>query len=228
MTEPSEFDLLELVVPYALDAVSDAERADIERRLADAPRAVAEAFRVQVAEARETLATLSDATAVPPPAALRAAVLQGNRSQAREPRWRNRVLVAAAVLAVGGSAFAAGWILRPPPAPPVAEQVMTAPDVRSVSTALRSGGTATVVYSRERGDGMVVFDGAAAPPPGMAYQVWLMKDGVPVAAGPGVGNPRTVMVPDIGRATALGVTVEPVGRTSDAPPGDMVARVVLP
>jgi anti-sigma factor RsiW len=228
MTEPSEFDLLELVVPYALDAVSDAERADIERRLAMAPGPVAEAFRVQVAEARETLATLSDATAVPPPAALRAAVLQGNRSQAREPRWRNRVLVAAAVLAVGGSAFAAGWILRPPPAPPVAEQVMTAPDVRSVSTALRSGGTATVVYSRERGDGMVVFDGAAAPPPGMAYQVWLMKDGVPVAAGPGVGNPRTVMVPDIGRATALGVTVEPVGRTSDAPPGDMVARVVLP
>ena len=174
MTDPSEFDLLELAVPYALDAVSDSERAEIERRLTTAPGAVAEAFRSQVAEARETLVTLSDATAVPPPAALRVAVLQGNRSQARERRWRNAVLVAAAVLAVGGSAFAAGWMLRPPPAPPVAERVMTAPDVRSVSTALRSGGTATVVYSRERGDGMVMFDGVAPPPPGMAYQVWLM------------------------------------------------------
>jgi len=39
---------------------------------------------------------------------------------------------------------------------------------------------------------------------------------------------RTVMVPDIGRATALGVTVEPVSRARDALPGDMVGRVVLP
>ena len=67
MTDSSEFDLLELAVPYALDAVTDAERAEIERRLATAPDAVAEAFRSQVAEARETLVTLSDATAVPPP-----------------------------------------------------------------------------------------------------------------------------------------------------------------
>ena len=228
MSDPAEFELLELAVPYALDAVSDAERADIERWLAVAPRPVTEAFRIQVAEARETLVTLSDATAVPPPAALRDAVLHGNRSQIREHRWRNAVLAAAAVLAVGGSAFAAGWLLRPPSAPPVAEQVMTAPDVRTVSTALRSGGTATVVYSRERGDGMVVFDGAAPPPPGMAYQVWLMKDGVPVAAGPAARDLRTVMVPDIGRATALGLTIEPVGRPGGSPPGDMVARVLLP
>lgn len=34
----------------------------------------------------------------------------------------------------------------------------------------------------------------------MAYQVWLMKDGVPVAAGPAMRDLRTVMVPDIGRA----------------------------
>jgi hypothetical protein len=228
MTDSSEFDLLELAVPYALDAVTDTERADIERQLAAAPRPVAEAFRRQVTETREALATLSDATAVAPPAALRARVVRGNRRAVREKRWRNTVLAAAAALAVGGSAFAAGWMLHSPPAPPVAEQVMTAPDVRSVSTSLRSGGTATVVYSRQRGDGMVVFDGAAAPPPGMAYQLWLMKDGVPVPAGPAARNLRTVMVPNIGRASALGVTVEPLGREEDSPPGDMVGRVVLP
>lgn len=228
MSEPSEFELLELAVPYALDAVSDSERADIERRLAGAPEPVVAAFRAQVAEARETLGTLSDATAVPPPAALRDRVVRGNRRVVREHRWRKAVLAAAAVLAVGGSAFAAGWMLRPPPAPPVAEQVMTAPDVRSVSTALRSGGTATVVYSRVRGDGMVMFEGAAPPPPGMAYQVWLMKDGVPVQTGSPIRDTRTVMVSDIGRATALGVTVEPVDRTGDSPPGEMMGRVVLP
>ncbi|MUL77354.1 RskA family anti-sigma factor [Mycolicibacterium sp. CBMA 226] len=228
MSDPSESELLDLAVPYALDAVSVAERAGIERRLAAAPGPVADAFRMQVAEARETLATLSNSTAVPPPAALRARVLRGDQRVVRESRWRKVVLAAAAVLAVGGSAFAAGWMLRPPPAPPVAEQVMSAPDVRSVSTALRYGGTATVVYSRQRGDGMVVFDGAAAPPPGMAYRVWLMQDGRPVASGAAIRDPRTVMVSNIGRATALGVTVEPAGRTGDSAPGDMVGRVVLP
>ncbi|KKC02616.1 RskA family anti-sigma factor, partial [Mycobacterium nebraskense] len=41
MTEPNEFELLELATPYALDAVSEEERADIERRVAAAPRSVA-------------------------------------------------------------------------------------------------------------------------------------------------------------------------------------------
>jgi hypothetical protein len=228
MSNPSEFDLLDLVVPYAMDAVSDAERTDIEQRLAQAPGPIAEAFRAQVAEIRETMASLSATTAVTPPAALRDRVLVGSRGRARAPRWRNAVLAAAAVLAVAGGAFAAGWALRPPATPPVAQQVLTAPDVRAVSTTLRSGGTATVVYSRERGDGIVVLDGATAPPPGMGYQVWLMKDGVPVPAGAMTRGSRTVMVADIGRASALGLTVEPVERTAGSPPGDMVGRVSLP
>jgi hypothetical protein len=228
MSTPSEFDLLDLAVPYALDAVTDTQRADIEQRLAAAPRVIAEAFRAQVAEARSTMTALSAATAVPPPAALRDRVLgTGQPQPRRRTRWQKAVLAAAAVLIVGTGAFGAGWALRPVPAAPVAERVLTAPDVRAASMPLSTGGTATVVYSRQRGDGIVVLDNATVPPAGMAYQVWLMKDGVPVPAG-SAGTGRTVMVTDIGRATALGVTVEPMHRTGAAPQGTMVARVALP
>jgi hypothetical protein len=69
MSQPSDFELLELATPYALDAVTDAERADIERRLAEAPKAVADAFHKEVREVRETLAAMSSGTAVEPPGA---------------------------------------------------------------------------------------------------------------------------------------------------------------
>ena len=44
MTQISDDDLLEFAVPYALDAVSDAERDEIESRLANAGLPVADAF----------------------------------------------------------------------------------------------------------------------------------------------------------------------------------------
>jgi hypothetical protein len=55
-----------------------------------------------------------------------------------------------------------------------------------------------------------------------------MKDGVPVASGSAIRDMRAVMVANIGRASALGLTMEPLGRTADSPPGDMVGRVLLP
>src|SRR5690242_1391868 len=140
MSTPSEFDLLDLAVPYALDAVTETERASIEQRLDKAPRVIAEAFRAQVGEARATMAALS---AVPPPATLRDRVLgTGEPERRRESRWHKTVLAAAAALVVGAGAFGAGWALRPAPAAPVAERVLTAPDVRAASTTLRTGGTA--------------------------------------------------------------------------------------
>jgi len=41
MTGPTEFELLELATPYALNAISDTEHAAIDRQLAAAPAAVA-------------------------------------------------------------------------------------------------------------------------------------------------------------------------------------------
>ena len=75
MTEPTEFELLELATPYALNAVSDAERAAIDRQLSAAPASVAEAFREEARAVRETMTAVSAATAAEPQTRLRATVL---------------------------------------------------------------------------------------------------------------------------------------------------------
>ena len=57
-------------------------------------------------------------------------------------RWRTTLLAAAAVVAVGLGAVGVGLALRPPPATSTAEQVFAAPDVRTVSGHIPTGGTA--------------------------------------------------------------------------------------
>src|SRR5271156_521880 len=97
MTEPNPFELLELATPYALNAISDSERVDIDRQLAAAPTTVADAFNDEVRAVRETMAAISAATAAEPPDRLRAAVLAGAQTDTTRPaRWRTAVLAAAA------------------------------------------------------------------------------------------------------------------------------------
>src|ERR1700757_103803 len=121
MTEPTDFELLELATPYALHAVPDDERAAIDRQLAAAPPSVAEAFREEVRAVRETMTTVSAATAAEPPTHLRAAVLAAVKPDVvRRFRWRTALLAAAAAIVVGLAAFGIGITLRPPHTPTVA------------------------------------------------------------------------------------------------------------
>ena len=80
MTESSEFELLELATPYALDAVSENERAAIETHIAAEPAAVAGPFDDEVRLVRETMAAVSASTPVEPPAALRGRLLASVKS----------------------------------------------------------------------------------------------------------------------------------------------------
>lgn len=66
MTEHTDFELLELATPYALNAVSDDERADIDRRVAAAPSPVAAAFNDEVRAVRETMAGSAPPGRTPP------------------------------------------------------------------------------------------------------------------------------------------------------------------
>ena len=240
MTEPLDPDLIALATPYALHAVPESELADIERQLAAAPPQVARAFADEVRTVRETMAVISAATAVEPPAGLRDRLLTTvaqppagatvHQLPSRASRWRTAVLAAAAALVVGLGALGVGMALRPAATPSTAEQVFAAPDVRTVSGDIPAGGTATVVFSREKDAGVLVMNNVPPPAAGTVYQMWLIDDTGPHSAGTmdaqTVAPSTTAVLPDLGDSTTLAFTVEP-GSGSAQPTTPIFAELPL-
>ncbi len=231
MTEPTNSALLDAATAYALDAVTDAERADLERQVGEAPQTVVEAFSDEVRAVQETMAIVSAVTAAEPPAQLRAAVLGGVQpGHVGESRRRMIIFAAAAAIVVGLAAFGAGLALRPSRAPTVADQVLTSPDVQTVSTSLLRGGTATVVFSREKGAAVLVLNNVPPPSPGSVYQMWLIDPHGPTSAGTmdtkEVAPSATAVIAKLGHSDALAFTVEP-GDGSPKPTGQIFAELPL-
>lgn len=234
MTEPIEPDLIALATPYALHAMSESEVADVDRLVAAAPEEVKRAFAEEVRAIRETMAVVSAATAVEPPQQLRDRVLaevSGDPVRELKPRvkrWHTAVLAAAAALVIGLGAFAVGQAVRP--APSMAEQVFAAPDVQTVSGEIPAGGTATVVFSREKNAGVLVMNGVAPPAAGTVYQMWLIDDKGPHSAGTmdakAVAPSTTAMLGDLGDSQTLAFTVEP-GSGSSQPTTPIFAELPL-
>lgn len=236
MTEPIDPELIALATPYALHAVTEAELADIERRLAAAPPPVAQAFADEVRAVRETMAVVSAATAVEPPQQLRDRLLADIGTdnvrplQRRLNRWQAVFLAAAAALIIGAGALGVGLALRPAATSSTADQVFAAPDVRTVSEQIPSGGTATVVYSREKNAGVLVMNNVAPPAPGTVYQMWLIDNKGPHSAGTmnakAVAPSTTAVLPNLGESQALAFTVEP-GSGSEQPTSPIFAKLSL-
>ena len=220
MTQPTD-DLTALATPYALHAIPESERADIDRRIAAAPPEVAQAFADEVRAVRETMAVISAATAVEPPHELRDRVLGGVSTATVVPLrpkarpWRATILAAAAAVVIGLGALGVGLALRPAPTMSTAEQVFAAPDVRTISGDIPGGGTATVVFSREKNAGVLVMNNVAPPKTGTVYQMWLINDDGPHSAGTmdaqAVAPSTTAVLPDLDGSTTLAFTVEPPG-----------------
>jgi anti-sigma-K factor RskA len=237
MTEPLDPDLIALATPYALHAVSESELADIERRVAAAPPEVAQAFDDEVRAVRETMAVVSAATAVEPPDELRNRLLTEVSTavpvtplRPRIKRWQTVVLAAAAALVIGLGALGVGMALRPAPSPSMAEQVFAAPDVRTVSGQIPTGGTATVMFSRDMNAAVLVMNNVAPPPPGTVYQMWLIGDKGPESAGTmdakAVAPSTTEVLPDLGDSQMLAFTVEPPGGSAQ-PTSQPFAKLAL-
>ncbi|OBK15076.1 anti-sigma factor [Mycobacterium asiaticum] len=233
MTEPTEFELLDLATPYALHAMSDTERAAIDDRLAALPAPVAAAFHDEVRAVRETMAVLASANTAEPPDRLRTAVLAGTNPPkpdiGYQNRWRRALLATAAAVVIGLGAYGLGTLTRPPAKQTVAEQVLGAPDVRTVSRPLGPG-TATVMFSRDRNAAVLVMNNVPPPSPGTVYQMWLMGANGPTSAGTmgaaAVAPSTKAMLDDLGGSTGLAFTVEP-GTGSTQPTGAILAQLPL-
>jgi anti-sigma-K factor RskA len=243
MTQTFDDELLELAVPYGLDAVPDAERGEIESRLASAPRPLADVFYDEVRAVRETMALVSAADAEEPPAGLRDRLLAAVTGDLPDNvqtlptartgrRWRTTAFSAAAAVAIGLTALGVGLALRPtPPAPQsTAQQVFSASDVHTVSGAIPAGGTATVVFSRDRNAGVLVMNDVPPPSPGTVYQMWLVSPQGMSSAGTmdakSVSPSTTAVLDNLGNSTKLTFTVEP-GSGSTQPTGKVIAELPL-
>ncbi|ANE79359.1 anti-sigma factor [Mycobacterium adipatum] len=221
MTAPRD-ELLSLATPYALDAVDDAERAEIDRRVRAADAETSAAFAGEVRQVREAMALVAGTTAAEPPAQLRDRLLAavsaeqtGQVRQLRAPRrrWTTAAVAAAAAVVIGVGTFGIGYWLRPAPTVTTAEQIFAAPDVRTVSGQIPTGGTATVVFSRERNAGVLVMNNVEPPATGTVYQMWLIDNEGPHSAGVmdagAIAPSTTAVLPDLGSSTTLAFTVEP-------------------
>lgn len=242
MTEPNNGELLELAVPYALHAVPEAERDELERRLVQAGLPVADAFYDEVRAVRETMAVVSAVGAQQPPADLRRRLMSAveddnvralpSAAGSRTSGSRRRVaaLAAAAAVALGLGAVGVGLTLRPPAPQSTAQQVFAAPDVHTVSGAIPAGGTATVVFSRDRNAGVLVMNDVPPPSPGTVYQMWLVSDSGATSAGTmddkAVAPSTTAVLDNLGTSTKLRFTLEP-GTGSTRPTGQVIAELPL-
>lgn len=236
MTDPNDDDLMTLATPYALHAISQSELDDVERQLASTSPSAALAFADEVRTVRETMAVVSASTAVEPPTHLRAQVLAAvvDRTvvdlRPRRPRWRTAALAAAAAILIGLGTFGIGLAIRPQPTSTMAEQIFAASDVQTVSGDIPTGGTATVVFSRERNAGMLVMNNVAPPQPGTVYQMWLVGPKGAESAGimdaAAVAPSTTAPLPELGDSNALAFTVEPAGG-STVPTSPIFAKLPL-
>jgi anti-sigma-K factor RskA len=245
MTQPhdevEDGDLLDLAVPYAFHALPDGERDDLEGRLAHATLHEADAFYDEVRAVRETMALVSSGSAAEPPVELRQRLLSqvaGDNVRtlptAGKQSGRGRrttLLTAAAAAVIGLGAVGVGVSLWPKPAQPsTAQQVFAAPDVHTISGDIPGGGTATVVFSRDKNAGVLVMNDVPKPKPGTVYQMWLVSDTGETSAGTmddkAVTPSTTAVLPDLGNSKALKFTVEP-GSGSTQPTGQVVAELPL-
>ncbi|GIH17731.1 anti-sigma factor [Rugosimonospora africana] len=238
-------DIHTLSGPYALDAVTDIERAAFARHLRECP-----ACAQEVAELTETAGRLSVDAVAEPPARLRARVLdeigrtrqlgpgagpgpgrtQPATSTRRWRRWGVAAVAAAAVLlAGGGGALVEHQRVRQSTQAARIWAVVEAPDAVLRTVPGPDGtGRVTLVVSDSRDQAVAVFGGLPSPGADRTYQLWLVDDGRAIGKGTlGTGvTGGSVLMDGVRGEQSFAITNEPAGG-SRAPTPPQLATIEL-
>ncbi|MBA8823145.1 anti-sigma-K factor RskA [Saccharopolyspora lacisalsi] len=237
-------DMATLTGAYAVDALTEIERARFERHLAACGDCAQE-----VRELRETVTRLGLAAETAPPEDLKRRVLAevsrtgqsppgggetGHRRQILRSAspWGMRLTAAAAVVGVALAATFGGlaWHSQQELAQArhrfeqVSEssmamaRLMEAPDARVVVTS-QNGMKATTVMSEQLHRAMFMSTGIEQPPAGHSYQLWFLGPFGATSAGliqqDRAGRVEPLVAPMPKATTAMGVTLEPAGGSSE-------------
>ncbi|MFJ1768502.1 anti-sigma factor domain-containing protein [Amycolatopsis sp. NPDC088138] len=224
---------------YALDAVTDLERAAFDRHLAECPTCARE-----VAEFRETAALLGLAMTTESTTRLRSRVLTAAATTRQVPptvgtatrtgrSWRKRIVVVVGGIAAAAAVLAGGISIgaqqsEPAPTAQVAEPagVANAPDAQVLRADGADGGSAVVTFSRQQGEALVTAQSLPPLEAGRAYQVWIIGPHGARSAGvlhTGSGSVTTPLPAEVDR---VGVTAEPAAGSAQ-PTTPAVVRVPL-
>ncbi len=233
---------------YALNAVADDEREIVERHVRDCPECAQE-----VRELTATAARLGTAVAAAPPSRMKYQVITSIQTVRQVPpkvtagdvvrrpvraRRMPRLVLAACVAAATAFSGVAVWQIeeaqqagqhaqRARAQSEDLARVLAAPDARTVVGTVKGGGRATVIVSRGQGRAVFLASGLAQLPEGRMYQLWFDDDGRMRPAGLIGRDGGVVMEGGIGKASGMGVTVEPAGGSSQ-PTTTPLALMTLP
>lgn len=236
---------------YALDALTEAERAAVEKHLARCPSCAEE-----VRGLRETAARLAMAAAIPPPPELRTRVLAaaprarqlpppgrnllggaGQRNGRRRRPLSRASLTAAIVTLAAAVAFllvaqlnTSSQLHQAQAGNRAIAAVLAAPDARVESVPGTAGGTVTAVMSLGQHEAVVTADLPALPGT-RVYQLWVMTPtgsarsaGLLAMTRSGAAPP--LLADGVLAGDRLGITVEPAGGTAQPTTAPVVVMPV--
>lgn len=243
-----EFD--ELSAGHALHALSAADEQSFQQALAARPdrRAQAERDEAAAAALADTVAEqtpppalradllsriavtpqLSPADADTPMPDVEAPVPSARRRPARSSRvWFALAACLALVVAVGAGIVVVAQQMNRPAAVVALERIDGAPDAQTASTPLPDGGEATVHWSSSLGEAVLVSDGLPAIASDKSFEMWIVRDGVPVSAGvfDAAGAPATAQL--AGTLTAGDVVAVTVEQQGGSPNGAPTSQPIL-
>ncbi|WP_370973372.1 anti-sigma factor domain-containing protein [Amycolatopsis sp. cg9] len=243
---------------FALDAVSDVERAEFSRHLEQC-----ESCAQEVAELRATAARLGAAMAEEPPPEFKDRVLaamhatrqlpprprpgspERHRRSVRAPRWAVFAAAAAAVVGLAAGGVFGGIALTQQQQLETAQSrldqardryepvaaLLAAPDAKTIHGEAPIGGGVTVIASKSLNRVMVMDAGLPAQPGGKVYEAWLITGGAaPRSAGviAAADDGGLVVADGVGAVDRLAVSVEQAGGSPSGAPTEVLMSMPAP